>query len=400
MRLSGPGKSLTGAEEMFGALTARVTQPTRDVRYDSARVRLVRGALLPSRVWNDTSVWTMSTSSRRTLLVHGGFEDGRYRFAAAPSVPYPSRLAEARHLIQLTRLSDNEYAWDTDVPFAIGNASAEQIGSFVAALFASAEGRTEDELRADFRGLVPLTTAVLRELFELRQVRIDRLPDGSTQAAYDVGMTPDGVAARYPNFARYVRRYVMTGRTRWSLADAAGRKYIELSAINGRLAMRVRTKDGALMALDGPLHPMPDSLTLHGEVAMKVRRFTVGFHSYRAEFEIGRTEHERYWNIVSRNEPQWTLPLITERLIRTPLRRPFKGSGAQFRIGVRDSSGAQTILGRRVHLEVQESLILRFLGRLGAIAAGDYHGKTEREQMAWLHEVFSALLSDVRDVRP
>ena len=396
MRLSGPGNRLTNAEEMFGTLAARVTQPTRDARYDSARVRLVKGALLPSRVWNDTSVWTSATSSRRTLLVRGAFDDGRYRFVASDSVPFPARPAEARHVIHLTRLSDDEYAWDTDVPFAIGHMPAAHVGAFVGALFASAEGRSNDEVRADFRTLVPRTTIVLNQLFQLQRIQSDRLPDGSTLATFDALMNPAGVQGRYPNFAQYVRKYIMTGRTRWSLADADGRSYLELSAMNGRLGMRVRTKDGGIVALSGPLHPMPDSLTLHGEVAMKVRRFTVGFHSYRAQFVIGRTDHERYWSIVSRAEPQWTLPLITERLIRTPLRRPFKGSGAQFRIGVRDSAGAQTILGRRVHLEVQESLILRFLGRLGAIAAGDYHGKTEREQMAWLYEVFSALVSDVR----
>jgi hypothetical protein len=385
---------------MFGTLAARVTQPTRDTRYDSARVRLVKGALLPSRVWNDTSVWTSTTTSRRTLLVRGAFEGGRYRFDASDSVPFPSRPAEARHAIHLTRLSDNEYAWDTDVPFAIGTASAAQVGAFVGALFASAEGRADEAVRADFRAFVPRTTGVLKQLFELQRIQSDRLPDGSTLASFDILVNPAGVQGRYPNFAQYVRRYIMTARTRWSIADANGRSYIELSAINGRLGMRVRTKNGGIVALDGPVQPMPDSLTLHGEMAMKVRRFTVGFHAYRAQFVVGRSDHERYWSIVSRVEPEWTLPLITEHLIRTPLRRPFKGSGAHFRIGVRDSAGAQTILARRVHLEVQESLILRFLGRLGAIAAGDYHGKTEREQMAWLHEVFSALVSDVREVRP
>jgi hypothetical protein len=396
IRLSGPGNRLTNAEEMFGTLAARVTQPVRDARYDSARVRLVKGALLPSRVWNDTSVWTSATSSRRTLVVRGAFDNGRYRFVAADSAPYPSRPAEARHLIHLSRLSDDEYAWDTDVPFAIGSTSAAQVGAFVGALFASAEGRTNEAVRADFHALIPRTTSVLTQLFELQRIQSDRLPDGSTHATFDVLVNPAGVQGRYPNFAQYVRRYVMTGRTRWSLADGDGRSYLELSAINGRLGMRVRTKEGGIVALNGPLHPMPDTLTLQGEVAMKVRRFTVGFHSYRAQFVIGRTDHERYWSVVSRVEPQWTLPLITEHLIRTPLRRPFKGGGAQFRIGVRDSAGAQSILARRVHLEVQESLILRFLGRLGAIAAGDYHGKTEREQMAWLHEVFSALVADTR----
>jgi hypothetical protein len=49
-----------------------------------------------------------------------------------------------------------------------------------------------------------------------------------------------------------------------------------------------------------------------------------------------------------------------------------------------------------LHLEVQESAILRFIGRLGAIAVSDYSGDAEREQYIWLKEVFDGLLADIR----
>ena len=106
---------------------------------------------------------------------------------------------------------------------------------------------------------------------------------------------------------------------------------------------------------------------------------------------------ERAWSIVTRAEPHWILPLVTERLLKTPLKRPFQGSGALFRIGVRDdSAGGQSVLHRRMHLEVEESMILRFIGRLGAIAVGDYSGEAERQQYAFLEEVFTALVADAR----
>jgi hypothetical protein len=77
------------------------------------------------------------------------------------------------------------------------------------------------------------------------------------------------------------------------------------------------------------------------------------------------------------------------------LRRPFQARGVQFRLAVRDSVGAQTLLNRRLHLEVQESGILRFIGRLGAVAVGDYQGSAEREQLAWLREVINAVSADL-----
>ena len=51
-----------------------------------------------------------------------------------------------------------------------------------------------------------------------------------------------------------------------------------------------------------------------------------------------------------------------------------------------------------MHLEVKESLILRFIGRLSSIAVGDYSGQAEREQYAWLSVVFGALVEDMRAV--
>ena len=184
---------------------------------------------------------------------------------------------------------------------------------------------------------------------------------------------------------------------RWQLTDRGGAPYLDCSAANGHIMLRVRTLGGTMIPIIGNGRPLPDSLALFGEFTMKVRHFTMGFHDYHAEFTIIRGDHERAWSIVTRREPAWVLPLITERLLRTSLRRPFQASGTLFRIGVRDdSAGGQSILHRRMHLEVQESTILRFVGRLGSIAASDYAGRAEREQNAFLREVFTALVADVR----
>jgi hypothetical protein len=387
------------AEELFAALGARVTEPLRDPKYSAARLKLLNAAMIPSRVWEDTTVWTSATATRRSLQVGGRFADGRYRLDASRTVAFPSQPAESRHVIALTRIADDEFAWDTEVPFSIGTISANQFGEFVGLLFASAEGRDEQAIRADYRGVAPRLSAMLGQLFVVDSIRTTQLPDRSTSATFAVTMNPAGVEQRYPNFASYQRRYLMTARIKWTLSDRAGASYLEGSLIDGRLLLKVRTLDGGVVALSGSPRPIPDSLSLNGELSMKVRRFTVGFHDYHGEFTIVRAAHERAIGLVSRQEPKWRLPLLTESLIRTPLRRPFQGRGALFRIGVRDSAGGQTILSRRLHLEVKESAILRFIGRLGSTAVADYQGKAEREQHAWLREVFAALVEDIRAVR-
>lgn len=400
----------TRAEQFFASVGARFADPLRDQKYDSARIRIANAAFLPSRVWNDTSVWIAQTASRRMLYVNGHYADGRYRFEAAPSVKPTVRQADSHHVVNLTRLASGEFAWDTDVAYAVGTITAADLAAFIRGLIAGAEHRDEQALRADYRAAIPRTSAALGQLFSVDSIRVQALGDRSTEASFAVSIHPDGVQAQFPNFARYLRRYFETGRMQWAVTDRAGVPYMECSAVNGRLAFRVRTLAGALMPLssaatDPParaaaLHsatelPLPDTLILAGSFSMKVRRFTVGFHAYRGELTLLSSDRERSMSLVTRHEPSWDLPLAAASLLRTPLRRPFQGAGTSFQLGIRDSTGGQTLLYRRLHLEVQESMILRFLGRLGAMAVSDFAGQVEREQSIWIHEVLMALVADI-----
>jgi hypothetical protein len=141
---------------------------------------------------------------------------------------------------------------------------------------------------------------------------------------------------------------------------------------------------------------MPDSLVLRADVSGKAKMFTVGFHDLVADFTITRTPHERTWTVVAQREPEWNLPLATKRFIRTPLRHPFEGAGALFQIGVRDSTGAQTVIARRARLDVQESAITRFIGSLLGHAVNEFDEPVTLEQDRFLREGFAALAADVK----
>jgi hypothetical protein len=383
------------AIDVFASLGARVTDPLRDGKYEVARVKIANAAMIPSRVWDDTATWTSGNESRRTLSIGGRHAPPRFRLETGHSVPIPTRPAESSHIINLNRLGSDSYSWDTEVMYAIGSTPAADIAAFTRALFASAEGRDEAAVRADFNMFAPRTTAAFGKVFSVDSIRTVHYADSSTLATFAIALHPERVEAKWPRFAAILKRYYSTARMSWTVVDHSGASYLELNANGGRLTMRVRTRRGEMVSLVGPARPMPDSLGLVGALTLKVRAFTVGIRDYRPEFTIIRTEHETAWNFVSRKEPQWVLPLITERLLRTPLRRPFQGGGALWRIGVRDSVGGQTMLLRKLHLEVQESAILRFVGRLGATAVGDYAGLAEREQQAWLREVFEGIVADL-----
>ena len=96
-----------------------------------------------------------------------------------------------------------------------------------------------------------------------------------------------------------------------------------------------------------------------------------------------------------RREPAWHFPLAVDKLIKNPLKRPFQERGAEMSFGVRDDLGPQTINERHSRLAVNESAIMRWLGRLGASAFGDFSGRTELEENLFLYEMFEALRRDV-----
>jgi hypothetical protein len=135
---------------------------------------------------------------------------------------------------------------------------------------------------------------------------------------------------------------------------------------------------------------------------VKIKIFHVGFHNLVMDFtNAARGDEERDWTVIARREPQWDLPLITARLLRAPLRRPFAGEGSLFRIGVRaGDAGAPTVLLRHSRLPVQESSILNFLNSLGGTAMDDFGGPVQREENAWLHDLFVALRDDARGALP
>lgn len=374
----------------------------RTPKYEYSRVRIMRGALAPSRVFEDTATWTGISGSVRVLETFGSLVDGRYVLASRASVPPPVRPADARHVTTLSHLGGREYRWDTTVDFALGTIRPDDAATLVSRLLAGGEGRTEQELRAELAALSPRGSAALGTVFRLDSLRPAHLPDGSTVTTLGASLHSDQLRPRYPALADYVRKYLDPARYRFVLTDRAGIPYLDVSQRDRVIVLRVRTQAGRLVALTGSARPLPDSLQLHVDLNVKIKIFRVGFHGLAMDFVNGsRGDDQRDWTVTARKEPQWDLPLITARLLRAPLRRPFAGEGSLFRIGVRaGENGSPTVLVRHARLPVQESAILNFLNSLGGTAMDDFGGAVQREENAWLRELFLALREDARAAIP
>jgi hypothetical protein len=393
---AGP-EAVASVEQLFGALGARHAEVARNPKYEYARLQIAKGALVPSRVFTDSAVWTRSSGAVRLLETQGAAVAGRYALTSHLDVPAPRKPADGRHAITLSRLSDNEFRWDTAVDFAIGSVRPTEIAMVLARLIASAEGKTEREARADLAASAPRTSGAMGQVFSLDSLRPIRLADGSTAVMLVVGIHSDRLRQRYPAFGDYVRRYVDPLRYRVVVTDRAGTEFFDAVADERRMTVRLRTHGGKLVPLAGAVRAMPDTLEMHVDFKARVKHLGVGFHNLRMELvHVRHDAMENSWVVTAHHEPDWDFPLAMARLIRAPLRRPFAGEGSLFRIGVRGDEAGPTVIVRQIRLFVQESAILRFLNSLSGAAFSEFEDRVDREENAWLREVFSGMRADAQ----
>lgn len=399
LRVAGPSPATAESrvDQLFAAFATRFDSPLFSPTYDAARLKLANAALVPSRIFDDTTVWLSRPSpAMRIVYVSGTRENGRYHLDERANITPAERPGDTRHTIALQQLAPSVYRWDTNVDLAVGTIGAQDMSVLISTLLRSAEGRSETELRDNYRTAFPHAAAAFGRGFTIDSIRILPGPVGTTSVALTASFRPELMRAAFPELAGYLDKYLGPAKYSLKLADRNGAPLFEAVGRERQLTIRYRVQNGALVTLFGPARPWADSLVLTADVSLKVRMFTVGFHRLVTDFVISNTGHDRAWTIVAQHEPQWDLPLITERLIRTPLRRPFEGDGALFQLSIRDSTGLQTIFGRRTRLDVQESPIMRFIGSLASHAIGELDTRVETQEDAFLRDGFLALQSDVR----
>ena len=350
-------------------------------------------------MYGDTSIWSAAVPpATQVLTAHGALTDRGYRFEIAPGGVVPLKLGDARHEITLQRLSDNEFRWNAAVDFAIGSLTADDAAAMLVELLTSGHDHDPAVIRAGAGGAFPRSSAVLSRVFSIDSLTMHPGGQGTTTINMTVGIRAEGLRATAPHFADYIRKYVTSSRYRFSLTDRSGAMYFDAVGADQRLTIRYRVKAGTIVSYLGPPRALPDSLRLVSDLSMHVKMFDVGWKNLATDFVIRRTDHSRSWTIVAQSEPNWQLPLITERLLRSPLRRPFQGEGASLELGVLDSVGTQTLLYRRSRLEVKESPILRFLGGLVTRVFDDLDTAVEREEAAYVRELMVAFQQDARGI--
>ena len=196
-----------------------------------------------------------------------------------------------------------------------------------------------------------------------------------------------------------MRGYISPLRIHLRLRDST-RTWFDAVLRDDSLVVTTRSRDGRVLPLEGGSALLPDTVTLESDFSAKFLLFRVGFRGLRTEFVTVRNPNARGWSLRFLHEPDWQLPPLTERMLRSPLRRPFTGAGSAFRIvATADSAAGQTVLARRLLVPVEESAIYRFLSRLvGGGISGYVDTGADRDLNAWLAAAFGALRDDTKAV--
>ncbi len=399
---STPAQAQANGVSIAESLNRRFLGVERTPYYAAARAKIGQRALSPSQVFDDTAAWTSRPDAKNRVLMAEGIAapDGRYRFTPRVNAPYPDRLADARHLTQLTKLTNvGEFEWRASVDFALGSATPNDWSTAIRALFASAEGRTDADLRADVRSTLPRTTAALGRMFSLDSLHAQAMNDGSTSLSIVAKLHPNWLKVEFPLFAKFTEKYLQPMAYRVVLRDARNARWMEIVSSERGLFFRMRVKNGGLVPMDGATRAMPDTLRMTMDASTKFSIFTIGFRGMQGNVVFLRNSAERGWAMRFDHAPEWQLPLGTAAMLRTPLRRPFEQGGVVGKVTVRTGAGGQTYISRDFRVAVQESAVTRFLGGFSSSAFSAFDGPAEREENRFNAELFAAMRDDIRSLR-
>jgi hypothetical protein len=387
-------------EQLLGALALRFGPIKRDARLREVRPKYIRYALSPSRIFDDSTIWTARAPNTRILTVVGGDAGDGYTLSVRPQPGPPTTLGDTRAVMAVRRVGPSVYHWDSRNEIAAGHIGAAALITGIAASLAAFEVEGETQLRSEYRASLPRTTDALGRLLSVDTLRTRAFPDGGTAVTIGISVHPERIATQLPELATYLHNYLEPGRYRFALVDRHGAHWLEATGARYRFSFELRLRDGMLVPLDAPPRPLPDTMIFRGELSMKAGIFTVGVTGLVGELMPIRRDHTKGFTMRFRREPDWHFPLAAEHLISGSLRRPFEGAGITFGLVAEDSAGAQTLLARELGITVQESAIIRWLGRFGATAMGDVTAKVEEQRDRFIGDAFRALQADVRALLP
>ena len=393
-----PDRASHHASIMLNALADRFGVVELSPEIATTRPRLARYSTTPSRLIDDTELWTSRGEDERTIEIAGARRAGRYTLFHQPGAAPPRNPGEARHVMRLQILGDDEFRWTSVDEVALGAITIADLDRALTAILLVAEQGDPAAARVATRIAFPRAAASLSRMFVIDSVRASRSADGATSVVLGLGLRPGQAERHFQSLGSYARKYWVPIRWRVSVEDSLGTRWGEFTKRDSSIVLRFRVHEGSLAPFGAPPRRVGAHLRLTADASVKVGPFRVGVRNL--DGRVLRLADDDHIAMALRfpTEPEWQLPPLVARLLRSPLRRPFEGGGALMRYGVRtDTQPDDTVstVWRDIDVTVRESGILRFFGRLGGTALSDFRQGAEKEAERLWEESLRGLAADV-----
>jgi hypothetical protein len=378
------------------AIATRFGPIDRGPRFDAARPKLARSALLPSRVFDETDLWTAREGEWRQLDYFGHRDGEGYRLEVRPSAPPPTEPGDYRGRLRLHRIDEGRYEWLMRQELAVGSLRPEDISEGLTALFRSIEGVSAAEARARAVQAFPRSAAAFSRLYQLETLELDSEEGGGTSVRLGIRLRPDRIRETAPRYAAFLEKVAAPMRARATVSDASGTPYWRLEVQDLLWRVRFRIRGGSLVPLEGPAdRRMPDRLRLQIDLSTRAGLFTIGVRRLVADVTLTREPREKGYTARYRQEPEWRLPFLVKPFLSKSLSYPFEGPGSFSTFAVRAAPDGPTELVRDYGIRVRESWVLRWMGGLGNSAVSDFRKGAESESDRYSRECLYALRDDV-----
>lgn len=388
------------ADTLIGALGARFGPTNFDSDFAQIRPRLVQSALVPSRIFDDPSIWTQMQENERVLELAGAPNSDDYLISVVPNPPALGRPSDYRGTILLQQIARGLYEWRVQDALAIGHVPTSSLAGALTALFTAAEHERAGNVRTDYQAALPRTTRALGRLFSLDTIQLAPAPAGGTAVVLELTAHPDQLRDTFPHYARFLDKYLSPAQVHVAVYDDSGAQWWTAQSTGAHFTVRLRVHDGSLAPLDGPLRSIPGRLHVRIDADTKMFVFHIGVHHLVGDVTLTRTVHDKGFVVTFQHEPEWVLPPFVASMMGSALHRPFTGEGAMLSLDVRDSGAAETLATRDYRIAIEESSITRWIGGLGNSALNEFQQGAEVEADRFIGEALTALQQDVNALAP
>jgi hypothetical protein len=380
--------------EALGALASCFGPNDREPDLDALRPKLLRASLVPSRAFDDETVWTTHEGETRGLGLRGFRAEGRYRAGVSASPPDPARPGDYQGWLELRRVGPGEFEWSFAEQLGLGPLPVERLSDLVIDTLRAGEASAPGDLRSVLRHLLPRSTSAFGRGFALEALQLDRDETASTTVAAAARLDLESLAEEFPRYASFLRSYVLPIRLGFEIDDGGG-VVTAFEGRDGRFTLRARIRDGRLVSLTGSPRPAPSRVRLRVDLTSRAGPFRYGMHSLEGDVRVVGRPGEKKVEAVFDREPDWVMPFVIKPFLRSSLRRPFEGEGALLAYGIRESGSGMTTVSREYRIAVQESWLVRWIGGNTGDAVASFRESAEAEAERFYGEALLALRADL-----